>query len=336
VDRNAAARLGPDLGAPADAGLNAREAKAGARICDGVVDLIGHTPLVRLHRLVPEGAAEVLVKLEAFTPGGSIKDRIAAAMIRHAEQAGLLKPGAILIEPTSGNTGIGLAAVCAAKGYRCLIVMPDSMSLERIAVLKRLGAEVVLTPAKDGLAGAMRKAHALAKANPCAFVPSQFDNAANPQVHRDTTAQEILWATGRRLDAFVAGVGTGGTITGVGQVLKAELAQVKVVAVEPRSSPVLSGGRPGHHKIQGIGAGFVPAVLDRSVIDEVRTVADDEAFETMSLLASQEGILAGMSSGAAVRVALELARELGAGRRVVAILPDTGERYLSVAQYFEL
>jgi cysteine synthase A len=312
------------------------QAKTGAAIADSVLELVGNTPLVRLNRLLLPGSAEVLAKLEWFTPGGSIKDRIALEMVRRAEERGLIHEDTVIIEPTSGNTGIGLAAVCASRGYRCIIVMPDSMSLERISVLKRFGAEVVLTPARDDMAGAVKRAAQLATQTPHAFVPLQFENDSNPHVHRETTSREILAACGGRLEAFVAGVGTGGTITGVGEVLKREVPHVRVVAVEPESSPVLSRGKAGRHKIQGIGAGFVPKVLNRGVIDEVRCVADGAAFETMNLLASREGILAGMSSGAAARVAVELARELGEGKRVVVMLPDTGERYLSVQHYFEL
>ncbi len=309
--------------------------KAGRVIADSVLDLLGNTPLVRLGRLAPASGAEVLAKLEAFNPGGSVKDRVAAHMIALAESRGLIDADTTIIEPTSGNTGIGLSMVCAAKGYRCIIVMPDSMSLERIYLIKRFGAEVVLTPAKLDLAGAVKKAEELAHKTKKVFMPRQFENVANPEVHKTTTAQELLTATEGRIDGFVAGIGTGGTITGVGGVLKAACPGIRIVAVEPASSAVLSGQKPGRHKIQGIGAGFVPAVLNREVIDEVVTVTDDHAFEGMKQLAAREGISAGISSGAATHVALALAARLGPGKRIVVMLPDTGERYLSVQHYFE-
>ncbi len=310
-------------------------AKLGRRVADSVLDLVGRTPIVRLARLPSPGAAEVLVKLEAFTPGGSVKDRVAVALILRAEQEGRMTADTVVVEPTSGNTGIGLAMVCAARGYRCILVMPDSMSLERVMVMQRFGAEVVLTPARQDMAGAVRRAQEIADGLPRAFLPRQFENEANPSVHHETTATEILEATSGTLDAFVAGVGTGGTITGVGRALK-ERAKVLVVAVEPAASAVLSGKPPGLHRIQGIGAGFVPPVLDRSVVDRVAQVTEQEAFETMKALSAREGILAGISSGAAVRVALAVAAELGAGRRVVTVAPDTGDRYLSLQHYFEL
>lgn len=309
--------------------------KAGRVIADSVLDLIGNTPLVRLGRLAPSSGAEVLAKLEAFNPGGSVKDRVAAHMIALAERAGLVDADTTIIEPSSGNTGIGLAMVCAAKGYRCIIVMPDSMSLERIYLIKRFGAEVVLTPAKLDLAGAVKKADELAQKTPKAFVPRQFENHANPGVHEVTTAQELLAATDGRIDRFVAGVGTGGTITGVGDVLKAACPGIRIVAVEPASSPVLAGGKAGRHKIQGIGAGFVPAVLARRVIDDIVSVTDDDAFEAMKRLAAREGISAGISAGAAVHAALTIAAQLTPDQRIVVMLPDTGERYLSVQHYFE-
>ena len=312
-----------------------REMKTGRLVADSVRDLVGNTPMVRLNRLVPPECAEVLAKLESFNPGGSVKDRIALAMIERAEEEGRLRPGSVVIEPSTGNTGIGLAMVCAARGYRCIIVIPESMSLERIFLLRRFGAEVVLTAAKDDMAGAVKKARELLANTPGAVMPLQFENALNPEVHRRRTAEEILLATEGRLDAFVAGVGTGGTVTGVGEVLKARVPGVRVVAVEPAASPVLSTGKVGYHKIQGIGAGFVPAVLNRAVLDEVRTVIDVDAYEMMKSLGSKEGILAGMSSGAAVCVALQIAAELGPGKRVVVVLPDTGERYLTLQHYFE-
>lgn len=312
------------------------EKKTGRRIADDVLDLVCDTPIVRLRSLPAVGSAEVLAKMEFFSPGGSVKDRLALYLIHKGEEAGLIGPDTVIVEPSSGNTGIGLAMVCAARQYRCVIVMPDSMSLERIMILKRFGAEVVLTPAKLGMEGAVRKVRELAGKTKNVFVPLQFESEWNADIHRRTTAVEIIEATDGRVDAFVAGVGTGGTITGVGEVLKKRLPEVRIVAVEPAASPVLSEGRAGHHKIQGIGAGFVPAVLNRSVIDEVRTVRDEDDFETMKRLAAAEGILAGLSAGAAVHVAVQVARELGPERRVVVILPDTGERYFSVQHYFEL
>jgi cysteine synthase A len=313
-----------------------RAVKTGAAVAASVVDLCGRTPMVRLHRMPRPGSAEVLAKLEMFSPGGSVKDRIASHMVKCAEERGLLDADTVIIEPTSGNTGIGLAMVCAARGYRCIVVMPDSMSLERIALLKRFGAEVVLTPAREDMAGAVRKANELAKKHTKAFVPFQFENDWNPEMHRLTTGPEILEAAGSGIDAFVAGVGTGGTITGVGEVLRSACPGIRIVAVEPAGSPVLSRGTPGHHKIQGIGAGFVPKVLNRAILDEVRVVTDAVAYATMQELAAREGILGGMSAGAAVRIALDVAAELGAGRRVVVMVPDTGERYLTVQHYFEL
>jgi len=309
--------------------------KTGQEIADSVLDLTGNTPVVRIRRMAGPNAAELLAKLEGFSPGGSVKDRIAVSMIAKAEELGLITKDSVIIEPSSGNTGIGLAMVCAAKGYRCIIVMPDSMSLERMVMLKRFGADVVLTPAKEDMAGAVRRVHELAKKTKHAFVPLQFENEWNPDVHRRLTATEILNATGGRLDALVAGVGTGGTISGVGLTLKEQVPGIRIVAVEPGRSPVLTGGAAGLHKIQGIGAGFVPKILDRSVIDEIRTISDEQAFDGMKRLAAEEGILAGISSGAAVSVAVEVAKALGPGKRVLAILPDTGERYLSVQHYFE-
>lgn len=299
------------------------------KIASDVLELIGQTPMVRLNKLVSAGMAEVVLKLESFNPGGSVKDRIAMSMILEAEKAGKLKPGATIIEPTSGNTGIGLAMLAAARGYRLILVMPDTMSVERRSLLKAYGAEFILTPGYLGMKGAVDEVERLLKENPDYFVPQQFANPANPDIHRKTTAREILEQTGGRLDAFVAGVGTGGTLTGVGEVLKEKLPHVKIYAVEPASSPVLSGGRPGPHKIQGIGAGFVPAVYNGKVVDKVIPVEDEEAMETSRQLAAKEGLLVGISSGAAVAAALQVARELGAGKRVVAIAPDTGERYLS-------
>ncbi len=295
-----------------------------------ILAAVGRTPMVRLERLSGSSGASVWAKVEGRNPGGSVKDRVALAMVEAAEAEGLLRPGGTIVEPTSGNTGVGLALVAAVKGYRLVLVMPENMSLERRRLLRAYGARVELTPAAEGMPGAVRRAAELARSDPSWYMPDQFSNPANPEVHRRTTAPEILAALGRRVDAFVAGVGTGGTLTGVGQVLRRECPGVRVVAVEPASSPVLSGGRPGPHAIQGIGAGFVPAVLDRGVIDEVVTVGDEEAREMTGRLAREEGLLCGLSSGAAVRAALEVARRLGRGRVVVTVLPDTGERYLSM------
>jgi cysteine synthase A len=298
-----------------------------ARIVDSVLDLIGDTPMVRLNRVVPNGAAEIVAKLESLNPAGSVKDRIALSMIEDAERRGILKPGATIVEPTSGNTGIGLAMVAAVKGYRLIVTMPEDMSLARRDLLARFGAEVVLTPALEGMTGAVYAAEELVRNNPDYFMPQQFENPANPEIHRRTTAQEILEATEGRLDAFVAGVGTGGTITGVGEVLKQHNPNILVVAVEPSRSPVLQGGRPGPHAIQGIGASFVPGVLNRRIIDEVIGVGDEEAMAMARRLAREEGLLVGISSGANVVAAIKVAKRLGRGKRVVTILPDTGERY---------
>ena len=308
---------------------------ARARAAESVLDLIGNTPLVRLRRLPEPRGAVVLAKLESRNPGGSVKDRICLSMVEDAEARGLLKPGSTIVEPTSGNTGIGLAMVGAVKGYHVVLTMPETMSAERIQILKSYGAEVVLTPAGEGMVGAVKQAEAITKATPGAFMPQQFMNPANPDTHRRTTAQEILRATEGELDAFVAGVGTGGTVTGVGEVLKRRLPHVKVVGVEPKSSPVLSGGAPGPHMIQGIGAGFVPQVLNRAVIDEILTVTDEQAYETAKRLAREEGLFVGISSGAACWAALKVARDLGQGKTVVTVFPDTGERYLSIQPYFE-
>jgi len=299
-------------------------------IRSNVSELIGNTPIVKLGRLSAPGAATVLAKLEYFNPGGSVKDRIALAMIEDAEKKGLLKKGSTIIEPTSGNTGIGLAMVAAAKGYKCVLTMPETMSVERIKILKAYGAEIVLTPGAERMTGAINKAEELFKKTPGSFMPQQFKNPANPEIHRKTTAKEILDATDGMIDAFVAGIGTGGTITGVGEVLKKHNAEVRIFAVEPKKSPVLSGGNPGSHKIQGIGAGFVPEILNRKIIDEIIQVEDEDAFKTMDILAKEEGIFAGISSGAAVWAALKVAKTLGEGKIVVTLLPDTGERYLSM------
>jgi cysteine synthase A len=286
--------------------------------------------MVRLERITPAGHAEIVAKLESLNPAGSVKDRIALAMIEDAEQRGLLKPGATIVEPTSGNTGIGLAMVAAVKGYKLVLTMPDDMSTERRKLLQRYGAQLVLTPAIEGMTGAVFAAEELVAKNKDYFMPQQFNNPANPEVHRRTTVQEILRDTEGKLDAFVAGVGTGGTITGVGEVLKQTLPGVTIVAVEPTRSPVLAGGKPGLHAIQGIGASFVPSVLNREVYDELIAVRDEDAIETAKQLTRIEGLLTGISAGANVFASLQVAKRLGEGKRVVTVLPDTGERYLSV------
>ena len=304
------------------------------KICANILETIGHTPLVRLNRLPAGGSAELLVKLEAFNPTRSVKDRIAFAMIDAAEREGKITPGkTTIIEPTSGNTGIGLAMTAAAKGYRLILTMPDSMSLERTRVLRALGAEIFLTPDALGMKGAIAKAEGLLREVPDGFMPQQFNNTANPAIHRRTTANEIIEDTDGKLDAFVAGVGTGGTITGVGEVLKERLRNVSLVAVEPKDSPVLSGGPPAPHPIQGIGAGFVPRVLNTEIIDRIIPVEYEDAKITARRLAREEGILCGISSGAICWAALLVARELGVSKRVVALMPDLGERYLSTDLY---
>lgn len=305
------------------------------KIAHTVLDLIGNTPMVRLNRLVEPGMAAVYGKLESMNPGGSVKDRICLNIIRMAEQQGLIDADSTIIEPTSGNTGIGLAMVCAVKGYKCIITMSENQSLERIYILRAYGAEVILTPASKGMVGAIERAEQIAKTTKKSFVPHQFKNRANPDMHRRTTALEILDATGGRIDAFVAGIGTGGTITGVGEVLKERDSSVYCVGVEPAASAVLSGKKPGFHRIQGIGAGFVPDVLNRSVIDELITVTDMQANAMTKRLSREEGLLLGISSGANVHAALHIARRLGEGKVVVVILCDTGERYFSMEQYFE-
>jgi cysteine synthase A len=299
-------------------------------VADSVLDLIGNTPLVRLNRVVAPGGATILAKLESLNPAGSVKDRIALSMIEAAEREGRLRPGATIVEPTSGNTGIGLAMVAAARGYRLILTMPEDMTIERRRLLARFGAELILTPAIEGMSGAVFAAQELVAQHPDYFMPAQFDNPANPAIHRETTAEEIWVATGGRVDAFVAGVGTGGTLTGVGQVLKARRPAVHIVAVEPARSPVLAGGRPRPHAIQGIGASFVPSVLDRSVIDELVAVTDEDACATALRLTREEGLLVGVSSGANVWAALGVAARLGPDQVVVTMLPDTGERYLTM------
>ncbi len=297
------------------------------RVANSITDLIGQTPIVKLNRITDEDHAEVYLKLEFMNPGSSVKDRIALAMIEAAEEKGELKPGDTFVEPTSGNTGIGLAMVAAAKGYQAVLVMPDTMSMERRNLLKAYGAKLVLTPGSEGMGGAIRKSEELAKEHGY-FMPQQFKNEANPEVHRRTTGQEIVEQMDQ-LDGFVAGIGTGGTITGAGEVLKKHFPSVKLYAVEPTDSPILSGGKPGPHKIQGIGAGFVPAVLNTDVYDEVIQVQNEQAFEWARKAAREEGILGGISSGAAIFAALEVAKKLGKGKKVLAVIPSNGERYLS-------
>ncbi|WP_409252496.1 cysteine synthase A [Bacillus sp. SCS-153A] len=302
-----------------------------ARIANSITDLVGQTPIVKLNRLGDENSADVYLKLEYMNPGSSVKDRIALAMIEAAEESGNLKSGDTIVEPTSGNTGIGLAMVAAAKGYKAVLVMPDTMSMERRNLLRAYGAELVLTPGSEGMGGAIRKAEELAKQKGY-FMPQQFKNEANPEVHRRTTGKEIVEQMDS-LDAFISGIGTGGTITGAGQVLRENFPNVKIYAVEPADSPVLSGGSPGPHKIQGIGAGFVPDILKTDVYDEVITVKNEEAFDYARRAAKEEGILGGISSGAAISAALKVAKELGKGKKVLAVIPSNGERYLSTPLY---
>lgn len=307
------------------------------KIANNVSELVGNTPLVRLNRVTEGCVATVAAKLEFFNPGHSVKDRIAVAMLDAAIAAGKIGPDSVVLEPTSGNTGIGLAMVCAARGIRCAFVMPETMSRERKLLLKAYGAELILTPGPEGMAGAIAKAGALAAADPRYFIPQQFENPANPAVHRDTTAEEIWRDTDGQVDVFVAGVGTGGTVTGVGEALKAKKPGVRVVAVEPEASPVLSGGQKGPHPIQGIGAGFVPGVLNTAIYDEVVRVGNDDAFATARRMATEEGLLVGISSGAATWAALQLAkRPENAGKLIVVIIPSFGERYLSTPLYQHL
>lgn len=299
-------------------------------IAANITELIGKTPLVKINKLNKDGKAEVVAKLEFFNPLSSVKDRIGLALIEDAEQRGVLKPGSVIIEPTSGNTGIALAFVAAVKGYRLIIILPETFSVERRKLLKALGAELVLTEGAKGMRGAIAKAEELAQEIPNSFVPQQFNNPANPAIHRKTTAQEIWNDTDGNVDVFIAGVGTGGTVTGVGEFLKSRNPHVKIIAVEPESSPVISGGQPGPHKIQGIGAGFIPGVLKPEILDEVIRVKDADAGTTARELAKYEGVFVGISSGAALWAALQVAkRDEYAGKRIVVLLPDTGERYLS-------
>ena len=304
------------------------------KIAKNITELIGKTPLVRLNRLTKGLKAEVLVKLEFFNPCSSVKDRIGLSMIEAAEKQGKIKKDTVIVEPTSGNTGVALAFVCAVRGYKLILTMPETMSLERRQILSALGAEIILTAGSEGMAGAVKKAEELAKSDKRYFMPQQFKNPANPEAHRRTTAVEIWDDTEGGIDIFVAGVGTGGTITGVAEVLKEKKPSLRAVAVEPKSSPVLSGGKRGPHKIQGIGAGFVPEVLNTGIIDEIIQVSDEEAAETTKRLAREEGILAGLSAGAACFAALELAKKAeNKGKTIVVILPDTGERYLSTGLF---
>lgn len=307
-----------------------------AKLVQNITQLIGDTPLVKLNRVVPEDSAEIYLKLEFQNPGASVKDRIAISMVEVAEAEGKLKPGDTIIEPTSGNTGIGLAMVAAAKGYKAILVMPETMSIERRNLLRAYGAELVLTPGPEGMKGAIKKAEELKEENPSYFMPQQFKNQANVKIHKETTGPEIVEAIkghDGKLDAFIAGIGTGGTITGAGEVLKAEFPDIEIYAVEPAASPILSGGKPGPHKIQGIGAGFVPDILDTEIYSEVITVENEDAFETSRKVAKEEGILGGISSGAAIFAALQVAKKLGKGKRVVAVIPSNGERYLSTPLY---
>jgi cysteine synthase A len=299
------------------------------RIYDSICEVIGSTPIVRLKRIPQDHWAEMLVKLESLNPGGSVKDRIGLSMIEAAERDGRLKPGGTIVEATSGNTGIGLAMVCAAKGYKTILTMPDDVSLERVALLRAYGARVILTHRLEFMQGAINKAEEIMAEHPDYFMPQQFRNPANPEIHRETTAREILRVVDGKLDALVVGIGTGGTATGIGEVIKQKIEKMKLFAVEPADSPVLSGGKPGWHKIQGIGAGFVPEILNREVIDRVLTITNEDAAVAAHRLAEQEGILCGISSGAILHASCIVAQELGRGKRLLAVLPDTGERYVS-------
>ncbi|MBM3249208.1 MAG: cysteine synthase A [Candidatus Omnitrophica bacterium] len=301
-----------------------------------ILSSIGNTPLVEIKKLNQPNSAKILAKLESFNPGGSIKDRIALSMIEDAEQKGQLKPGYTIIEPTSGNTGIGLALVAAAKGYKVILIMPENMSEERKQILKSYGAQLILTPPAERMPGAIKRAEELLRNTPNSFMPQQFKNEANPEIHRKTTAKEIIEAAKGKIDAFVAGVGTGGTITGVGEALKKLNPKIEIVAVEPAKSPVLSGGAPGPHKIQGIGAGFVPEILNRKIIDQIIAVEDDDAFKTAKSLNTEEGISAGISSGAAMWAALKVAQKLGKDRTVVVVFPDGWDKYVSMEKDFNV
>ena len=314
--------------------VNVPELKRG--VLDSVVDAIGNTPIVKLNNLTKDLEAEVDVKMESFNPTGSVKDRVSVAMIEDAEEKGLLNENSVIVEPTSGNTGIGLGFAAAAKGYKLILTMPETMSIERRKLLAIFGAEIVLTPGSEGMGGAIAKANQIKEENPDAIILGQFDNPANVEIHAKTTAQEILRDTEGNVDIVVAGVGTGGTVTGIGKVLKEEVPDVKIVAVEPKDSQTLGKGEKGPHKIQGIGAGFVPSIYDSDVVDEIFPVANDDAGNTLIALAKKEGIFAGISSGAATFAALELAKKPeNKGKRIIAILPDNGERYLSVDWLFD-
>lgn len=307
-----------------------------AKVVNNITELIGGTPLVKLNSIVPEGSADIYLKLEYQNPGSSVKDRIAISIVEEAEKQGLLKPGGTIVEATSGNTGIGLAMVAAAKGYKCVIVMPETMSIERRNLLRAYGAELVLTPGSEGMNGAVKKAETILSENPDYFIAEQFKNKANVKIHRETTGPEIVEAIGSiggTLDAFVAGIGTGGTISGAGEVLKQSFPEIKIYAVEPAASPILAGGQPGPHKIQGIGANFIPEILNQNIYDEIIHVENEEAFEWARRVAKEEGILTGISSGAAIKAALQVAKELGIGKRVVVIIASNGERYLSTPLY---
>lgn len=306
------------------------------RYLSKITEGIGKTPLVRLNRLSAEGSAAIFGKVEFANPGGSVKDRICLNMIDEAERTGALQPGGTIVEPTSGNTGIGLALIAAVRGYKLILVMPESMSLERASLLSSYGAQLILTPAWEGMKGSIREAENIIAQNPEYFMPDQFSNPANPAIHRATTAVEIWDAMDGKIDAFVAAVGTGGTITGCGEVMKERAPDIKIVAVEPAGSPVLSGGEPGPHKIQGIGAGFVPKVFNRSIIDDIIRVTDDQAYQTTKLLAKKEGLLVGISAGANVFAAQQVAKDLRPDQHVVTVLCDTGERYLSIEKYFNI
>lgn len=307
-----------------------------AKVVNNITELIGGTPLVKLNSIVPEGSADIYLKLEYQNPGSSVKDRIAISIVEEAEKQGLLKPGGTIVEATSGNTGIGLAMVAAAKGYKCVIVMPETMSIERRNLLRAYGAELVLTPGSEGMNGAVKKAETILSENPDYFIAEQFKNKANVKIHRETTGPEIVEAIGSiggTLDAFVAGIGTGGTISGAGEFLKESFPEIKIYAVEPAASPILAGGQPGPHKIQGIGANFIPEILNQNIYDEIIHVENEEAFEWARRVAKEEGILTGISSGAAIKAALQVAKELGTGKRVVVIIASNGERYLSTPLY---
>jgi cysteine synthase A len=307
------------------------------KIANSVTDLIGNTPLVRLNRVSQGAVAEIVAKLEFYNPAHSVKDRIGMSMIDAAERVGKIKPGTVIVEPTSGNTGIALAMVCAARGYQCILTMPETMSKERRMLLRAYGAELVLTPGPDGMAGAIRKAEELAAADPRVFIPQQFQNPANPEIHRQTTAEEIWRDTEGRVDILVSGIGTGGTITGIGEVIKSRKSSFQAIAVEPDASPVLSGGQKGPHPIQGIGAGFIPDVLNTGIYDEVIRVKNEAAFETARRMAKEEGLLVGISSGAATWAALQVARRPeNTGKLIVVIIPSFGERYLSTPLFADL